>query len=458
MSIQYRIRLNKLCKKFEISEDFINPTLRYLDSHRKLRPKLGEKFIKKLENSKRIQIKTTENLSINTKIYPQFMYYKLKRDFKDKLIKDKKMQNHLKKILRKKFIQSKILKNISNALKIEWSEVMENIEEAKNWRRDVIKKPNLKVSLHSKEGVRVRMRINGDGGIDKKGYILYYNDDKNSREQFSKDIKRLIGRCNIIENGSKMYVSKTASAVLLKALKDYPRLKIQKDIGIDRDILNAAPILKSEALKVYFGDEGRFHSNAVEIVRSKDMSYLSYNKFKEIIKNPRKHSIEAPRFLLDIRNILKEFKIEASEPYFYKNDLLMHADNYGILRLSVGWRLLISGEENLTSFHKKIGFGIKEKDIKLKQFLDKIRVHKARRNNAWLLALENCKKTEKRNGYVTVLRLSKISHRSIRQARRWIEELKKRKLIILAEGRSVKQDAEGKFIAGSKDFRYKLVG
>ncbi len=457
MSLQNRIIIEKLCKKFKIPEDFINPTLRYLESHRRMRPNLEENFLDKLRNSRRIQIKTTENLSINTKIYPQFMYYKLKQDFRDKLIKDKKLQNNLKKALRKKFIRSKILRNISDILKIGLPEVLRNIEEAKNWRRDAIKKPNFKINLHSKEGVRIRMRINGDGGIDKKGYILYYNDDKNSREQFSKDIRRLIGKCNIIENGSKIYVSKTASAILLKALEDYPRLKIQKDIGIDRDILDAAPDLKSEALKVYFGDEGRFHSNAVEIVRSKDMSYLSCNKLKEVIKNPRKHSIEAPRFLLDVRDILKKFKIETSEPYFYKGDLLVHADNYGILRLSVGWRLLISGEENLRNFHKKIGFGIKEKDRKLKEFIDNIRVHKAKRNKAWLLALENCKKSEKTNGYITISGLAKISHRSIRQARRWVVELRERGLIMLSEGRCIKQDAEGRIIRGSKDFKYRLA-
>lgn len=457
MSLQNRIELDNLCKEFRIPEDFINSTLRYLESHKKMRPNLEENFLNKLKNSRRIQIKTTENLRIKTEIYPYYRYYKIKQDFRNKLTKNKKLQNNLKRFLRKEFIHSKILRNISNALKIEWSEILRNIEEAKNWRRDAIKKPNFKINLNSKEGVRVRMRINGDGGIDKKGYIFYYNDDKNSREQFSKDIRRLIGQCNIIENGSKIYVSKTASAVLLKALKDYPRLKIQRDIGIDKDILNAGAALKSEALKVYFGDEGRFHSNAVEIVRSKDMSYLSYNKLKKIIETPRKYSIEAPRFLLDIRNILKEFKIETSEPYFHKNDLLMHADNYGILRLSIGWRFLISGEENLKIFHKKIGFGIKEKDRKLKEFLDSIKVHKAKRNKAWLLALENCKKAEKRNGCITVLELAKFSHRSIKQTRRWIEELKKRKLIKLFEGRSIKQDAKGRIIAGSKDFKYKLV-
>lgn len=378
MSLQ--IELENLTKEFDIPKDFIEPTKRYLISHRKRRPLLIKNFFKKFSN-----------------------------------------------------------------IKIQKSFISKNLKFRNNF------------NISSVEGARIRMHIRGDGGIDKNGHIFYFNSNRDLLNNFILDFKKLFGDCIISPTINKVYISKGVSKIFIEEFDYIPGLEIAHDLGIDWDILNSKDKIKSEAIKAYFDDEARFHANTIEIVRTKDMSFVKKDKLIKIIKNPRKYYEYAPRLLLDLKIMLKSLKIETSVPFFYKGDLLMHVDNYGYLRLSIPWRFLISGEENLRRYYDVIGFESKNKSSKLKKYLDNIKIHKARKNQAIKLALKNCENLQKDLDFITVSNLSKYSKRSIRQTRRWIKELKNMGKLKLVRGRIIERDKKGIIKKGSGEFIYKLT-
>lgn len=392
--------INRICKNFNIPEEFMIPTIRYFKSHDKNKPYLYSSFLRRIKKAKRVDsFPISKNLKFLGKIKTEYNYIKLKGS--------------------NNFIKSNSIKNIDEI----WKEVIS----AKNWRRDTILYPKLYIDFNTPEGIRVRMHIRGDGGISKEGYVFYSNSERILLDQFKRDVINLFGKCNIslVNNEQKIYISKTVSRIFYEKLNYLKGLEIQYDIGIDQDILKSNPQLKSEAIKAYFDDEGRFHANSLEIVRSRDMSHLSKNLLTEIIRNPKNHRKYAPRFLLDLKTMLEEFDIEVSEPYFYKGDLLICVDPYGYLRLTVGWRLRISGEKNIKLFKDKIGFAHPKRNKKLNDYLNNIKVHKAQHNKAWKLALEMCKVLDEKNQEITVKNLLRTSNRKITQIRRWIYNLKR---------------------------------
>lgn len=306
------------------------------------------------------------------------------------------------------------------------------------------------------EFARLRMHIRGDGGISKAGYVFYYNSNKVLLNEFISDSKKIFKNSNVCIVGNKVYLSKGVSRFFIEKLGYIPGLQIRHNFGVDSDILKSNEKIKAQAIRAYFDDESRFHSNTIEVVRNRDMSFLSYEKLKKVIQDPRKYYKYAPKFLKDLKIMLKDLGIETSVPFFYKGDLVMHVDTYGFLRLSVPWRFLITGEDNLRKYYELIGFRSETKMKMLEEYLKNIKVHKARKNRAIELAIENCKKLQFEKGFVTVISLAKISNRSVRQSRRWLYELLKLNKIKLIQGRRPYQDKKGRFYRGSDDFRYKL--
>ncbi|UCG95885.1 MAG: hypothetical protein JSV92_02450 [archaeon] len=420
----------EIVDKFNIPEEFVLPTERYFKSHEKNKPNLRKKFFKKALNAKAIRKLDSFSLSPQTKFNVKYNYVKLKKN--EGFIRwDKLTQRERKE---------------------------EKIYAAKNWRTDLIEKPKLNVNLHTPEGIRIRMHIRGDGGIDKNARVFYFNNERNLLEEFIKDAISLFGKCrySIVDDRKKVYLSKTVSRIFTDNLGYRLGREIAHDIGIDKDIINAKRELKSHAIRSYFDDEARFHSNSIEVVRSKDMSYIDRNKLKKIISNPRKYYHFAPKVLLDLREMLKDFQIKTSLPYFYKGDLLVTVDPYNNLRLSVGWRFRITSEENIKKYQQEIGFNHNKKRKLIEDYLKNIKVHKSERNKAWELALIKCKELEKKEKPISIKNLSFVSERSEKQTRRWIKTLEKKNLIELAKGRDVKQGLDGRFVGGSEYFEYKL--
>lgn len=393
--------LKKICNRFDIPFSFIQPTLTYFESHKNIRPHLFDSFIKKIKSAKKISGRPVRrNLKFNPKLNMVYAYLKLIKS--DKYLRAEKIK------------------------KLDWDTVVY----AKNWRTDFVYMPKLFINFHTPEGVRIRMHIRGDGAISCSGRVSYFNTNKFLLEQFKRDLFTLFGECRCSMYRDKIMVSKTISRVFYGKL-GYPQgLEICHDFGVDDDILNAAPSLKKEAISAYFDDEGRFHANSLELVKSTDLSFLPMQILEKIIENPRKYSQYAPSILLDIKKMLEQFGILVSLPFFYKGDLFLHVDCYGYLRLSVGWRIRISGEQNLRIFKEKIGFYHPDKQKKLIDYLNNIKFHRVPKSRSLDdVAYEHCKMLQNTGKDITVRNLMKINERSATQARRWIYSLKNKNIL-----------------------------
>lgn len=301
------------------------------------------------------------------------------------------------------------------------------------------------------------MHIRGDGGIDKKGYVLYSNTNKELLNEFVQDAKTVFNIQNVCIVGSKIYLPKHVGTIFIEDFGYIAGLQIAHNLGIDADIFRANKETRSQAIRAYFDDEARFHSNAIEMVRNRDMGFLSKEMLKNAIQNPKKYYKYAPRFLHDLRELLDGFGIETSVPFFYKGDLLMHVDIYGFLRLSVPWRFLITGEENLRKYHDAIGFKDKGKMNLLENYIKNIKVHKVRRNMSMRFAIEKCMELQSKNGFITVRFLAQVSNRSIGHSRRWVYDLLASKRIKLVKGRTITHRNElGRICGSSDEFRYRM--
>ncbi|MFQ6010349.1 MAG: hypothetical protein ACE5J7_04500 [Candidatus Aenigmatarchaeota archaeon] len=373
----YLRKLSNLTRKYNIPEEFIVPTYRYIKSHSKRRKDFEKNFFKRFSKTKRQRRFTSKRI----------------------LIKNKR---------------------------------------------------------HPVEFARLRMHIRGDGGISKSGYVFYYNSDKALLNEFINDSKKVFKNTNVCIVGDKVYLSRNVSRFFIEKCGYIPGLEITHNLGVDLDILKCNKIIKSQAIRAYFDDEARFHSNAIEIVRTRDMGFLPGDTLKKAIQNPRKYHKYAPRFLHDLRSMLKDLEIDTGLPFVYKGDLLMHVDVYGFLRLSVPWRFLITGESNLRRYYELVGFKSEKKMKMLGDYLRNIKVHKARKNKSIKLAIKNCKDLQSRRGFITVSYLAEFSNRSVRHSRRWIYKLLELNKIKLIQGRTVYQDNKGRMYKGSDEFKYKL--
>ncbi len=389
--------IKKICNKFDVPEEFIVPTLNYFLSHQKNKPHLFNSFKERVENAKKISKKPKPiNLDFKLEIPLEYKYILIKTS--------------------KKYIKNK-------------GDINETIIAAKNWRRDEILEPKLLVFLNTPSAVRVRMNIRGDGGITKSGYVFYSNTSKVLLNRFKKDFFQLIGKCKYNIHDNKINFSKTASRLFYDKLGYLTGTENQYDWGIDKDIMDANKKIKGIAIGAYFDDEGRFHSNSLEIVKSRDLSFVKKDKLKKIIENPRKYPKYAPKFLLDLKEMIESFNVEVKNPYFYKGDLLLTVDNQGYIRQMAGWRLRICGEENIRIFHEKMGFTHPKRKKIVENYLKNIKVHKAQKNKSWLLALEKCKELTNNAEIICFSNLLSISNRSNTQVRRWIYDLKNRGIL-----------------------------
>ncbi len=417
--------IKKLCSKFNVPEVFVEPTFKYFKSHRKSRPKLFNSFKNRAKKAKKVSRKPKViNLAFNPKVDVNYNYVRKKGS--------------------KKFSK--------------WNECSKrNIDAVKNWRRDIIINPKLKINFKTLEGARLRMHIRGDGGITKTGYVFYSNTDINLLMGFRGIFFDLIGTCPCGEHESRLCFSKTASRVFIEKLGYLTGFEHKYDWGVDQDILQGNDGIKAAAISAYFDDEGRFHANSLEVVKSRDMGFLRKKILEKVIANPRKYPQFAPKIILDLKEMLESLGIEVSSPFFYRGDLLLTIDNENKVHLMAGWRLRISGEKNIRFFDEKVGFKHKKRDKKIKHYLKNIKVHKAQRNRSWLLALEKCNNLKEEGKVINFPNLLAISERSKTQVRRWIVDLRKRGLLKPKPYNRVrKRNKKGHFITiNSKE--YKLI-
>jgi len=465
----------EICNRFNIPYNFILPTERYFTSKKKSRPNLEKRFFKKITSPKLLKEIKIEKPNPKLKFSVKYPYVKFNDEFKklflERLLQETGTIKNLSEILKTNynsltnyfgnydFIPFELIEKFCELLKgdsrFSIDNVVKNIDEGKSWRRDPIIKPKFFVDLSSIEGVRLRMRLRGDGWIDKYGRIWYSNQDENLLTSFCDDLETLFGRIkNWDKNGPKIKLPEFISRILLDNLNYSRGSGVMRNVRIDKDILNGSKKVKTEALKVYFGDEGRFHSNSIEIVRSLDIIPGTFGDMKEVRKNPKKY---APTFLWDIRKILGDIGVDCSKPFFYSGDVLVHIDSNDYLRLSIGWRLRIWGERNIRIFLEECGFGTPLKDKKVKKYLEGVKIHKVRKGKMLEFAYKNMKKVQNKYGIITVPLLSKESKRSIRHIRRWIKIfVKKGKLVTIKEN-NIKKDKKGRIVAKEPN-EYKLKG
>jgi len=97
------------------------------------------------------------------------------------------------------------------------------------------------------------------------------------------------------------------------------------------------------------------------------------------------------------------------------------------------WELSIYGKENLERFQEYIGFDLDYKNLLLEKCLMSYKYPSAPRNRRIPFALEKCKKTQDRYGYITKHNLATESKRSLKTATYYIVDLNKKGLIKMIE-------------------------
>lgn len=419
----YSEEVKERLSKHKVPEKVILNTLNYLEKKQKNKPKIAENFLNRLQKAKIVPFKAKKGKK-RLQFTIKYNYVKLKSS--DEFVS-------INKIKKKQYCEQKIA-------------------EAKFYKRDIVKNPKLRVNLHSLSGVRVRMRLLGDGWIDNRGLICYYNDDKDARGEFCTDLEKLFGKLKFLQFGSKIFVPKRICGLL------EINLNLQRGSGVyinphmDKDILNGTEKIKCEACRVYFGDEGRFHAGTVEVKRS-----LGYTTMPEISQSIDKLAIlSPPNLFIDFEKLLISLGIDGITMKPHLSDALVIIDKKNRLMVTVPWSLTFSGKENLKKFVDEISFGIEYKDNAVRKYLENLKYpkigQKFYRERLWGI----CTKIQKEQGNITVNNFAKYTKKSISGTRKCLYWLQKKRLMEKISGGEILRDELGRS-KGRTEFEYALM-
>jgi len=355
---------------------------------------------------------------------------------------DKKLYDILLRLKLNKKISIKNLLKLIDDLKIPKA-IMEqsiiNITSVKNTNIG-LKSPNLPFDFNNKETARIIAGILGDGSLSSNLLVDYHNQNKNLINLMSQAGKKVFGKID-----EKLYLKKDKTyqlhwpkimGIFLFHIGLQPGYQTKTNPNIPSFIMDSSKKIKSTFLRQFFNDEGnvRLKDRRLQVKQA-----IVCNKSKKIIKN----NIEkyCPNILRDIHFLLLDFNIKS------KISLGDYRPSTNCIKTD--WELSIYGKENLEMFNKHINFDISYKKDLLKKSISSYKFPSAPRDGRLNFALEHCKITQMKYGFIRKDLLAKEANRSLKTSTYYLVDLKKKGLVDIIKKPRTKK---GHFIP----FLYKL--
>ncbi len=329
----------------------------------------------------------------------------------------------------------KFLLEISNILvkkgfkQINPKNIEKNIEIMGTKRGNIyLHKPNLPFNFNNKEGAYFISAIFFDGGIDKEFKPHYGNNYLHMRKRTVNGAKKIFGEIKSKETNAKrgalVRFPKTMGIILNSCFNIGAGNKMYHNNKIPDFIFNLNKNNKACFIKQAFDDDGTVsvEKKTIRVVGSKAIKKEDFNKNNtdfNLLNGLKKLLID---FNIDANPLRLNHKSFSNKQYGKKGEFYSHVFAFSI-----------TGRTNLETFHSTIGFNLDYKMKRLKKILKNYKQSQLRKGELHKLALECCKRLEKKDGFTTNLSLAKEINRSYRQTVRVLKTLEKKKLIELTK-------------------------
>jgi len=339
------------------------------------------------------------------------------------LVLDKDSKENIYRMIKGKKISVRFLKKLKRILDLPQRYIQDNIlliTSVKN--TDVgIRNPIMPFNFNTIDGIRFIASIFGDGELNSQIQVRYNNQSLELVNIVSKSAKNIFGDID-----KKVYYRKDKTyqlhlpkivGLIVKCLGIRHGGKVATDNSIPSFIFQTNNKLKAVFIRQFFNDEGnvRLKDRRLQV---KQTVINKTNSKKKMKSDPKSY---CPIILCDLKVLLAELGI-----YSYIS--------LGAIRNNKSdWELSIYGKENLERFQEYIGFDLDYKNLLLEKCLMSYKYPSAPRNRRIPFALEKCKKTQDRYGYITKHNLATESKRSLKTATYYIVDLNKKGLIKMIE-------------------------
>jgi len=315
--------------------------------------------------------------------------------------------------------------SLYNTLALDLEELNKNIYQIVSGHNNSvgIRNPKVPFDFDNKYGGCFLGAIMGDGSRTRLGGLTYNNQKQNIIKLLIKCSEMIFGnvkyRINYKKDGTIQidYPKIVGDIVgLLGIEKSY---KVISDCSINLE--NFSREFRKSFIRQFFDDEGN--------VRKKDRR-LQVKQTRQTVHDKKtiRTNIEnyAPKILLKIKNVLKEFNI-ISKIYL---ESLRELNG----EKKADFSLNIYGKENLMKFNDNFGFNIDYKNKLLRKVIESYKFPSAPRNGRILFALQHAARIELKRGFIDKFELAKSTGRALwGTCSYYLVDLKKLNLIHVIE-------------------------
>ena len=244
-----------------------------------------------------------------------------------------------------------------------------------------IYKPKFPFDLETPAGIRILSKMYHDGGIKSNGQSFYCNADIALLTQFYKDVEAVFGKMKL-KIAKSRYCSIVCLPHLISAILEIAGVhkggKVINNPSPPSWIEDVEKNLIIEFIRSAMDDEGCMGERQITMNIALDIDdKLTKEEKEKLISLPlrqRTNTLKSyigdnpiefiPNILMFDKNLIEKLGIKVREPelekcYINKED-----------RLRAIWKIAISSKKNLQKFHEEIGFKIKRKQEKLKDYLE----------------------------------------------------------------------------------------